>query len=234
MPSIKSRQSDRHASLLVAAAEGGQLECLQQLLADLSPDCQTVSGNTPLRAATALGDADCICELLKHGANIDLETSRGTALIAASAQGDAETLLLLLDHDASINLETASGTTALSAAIKQRRYAAVQVLLQRQADLEQPNCDGITPIALAQETGDTQILALVQQAQVQRAAQEALQCLDERSSQAEAASEQQQELDLKEVQQQMVGKQQILSSKLAELQVQNAELRQRFQRPQPV
>lgn len=67
------------------------------------------SGNTPLRAATALGDADCICELLKHGANIDLETSRGTALIAASAQGDAETLLLLLDHDASINLETASG-----------------------------------------------------------------------------------------------------------------------------
>ena len=42
-----------------------------------------------------------------------------------------------------------------------------------------------------------QILALVQQAQVQRAAQEALQCLDERSSQAEAASEQQQELDLK-------------------------------------
>lgn len=42
MPSIKSRQSDRHASLLVAAAEGGQLECLQQLLADLSPDCQTV------------------------------------------------------------------------------------------------------------------------------------------------------------------------------------------------
>ena len=43
------------------------------------------------------------------------------------------------------------------------------------------------------------------------------------------------ELDvLQEVQQQMVGKQQILSSKLAELQVQNAELRQRFQRPQPV
>ena len=67
------------------------------------------SGNTALRAATALGDADCICELLKHGAKIDLETSRGTALLAASAQGDVDTLLLLLDRGASIDHETASG-----------------------------------------------------------------------------------------------------------------------------
>ena len=68
------------------------------------------SGNTALRAATALGDADCICELLDHGANIDLETSRGTALLAASVQGDIDTLLLLLEKGATIDYETASGT----------------------------------------------------------------------------------------------------------------------------
>ena len=67
------------------------------------------SGNTALRAATALSDADCICELLDHGASIDLETSRGTALIAASTQGDADTLKLLLDRGANIDFETASG-----------------------------------------------------------------------------------------------------------------------------
>lgn len=67
------------------------------------------SGNTALRAATALGDADCICELLRYGADIDLESSRGTALLAASAQGDTDTLLLLLEKGATIDYETTSG-----------------------------------------------------------------------------------------------------------------------------
>ena len=42
MPSIKGRQTDRDVTLLVAAAESGQLEHLQQLLPDLNPNCQTV------------------------------------------------------------------------------------------------------------------------------------------------------------------------------------------------
>ena len=81
------------------------------------------SGNTALRAATALGDADCICELLDHGANIDLETSRGTALLAASVQGDIDTLLLLLEKGATIDYETASGTYIphLAITISQKR-----------------------------------------------------------------------------------------------------------------
>ena len=67
------------------------------------------SGNTALRAATALGDAECIFELLKHGADVNLETFRGTALIAASTHGDVDTLLLLLDQGATVDLETAVG-----------------------------------------------------------------------------------------------------------------------------
>ena len=79
------------------------------------PSCSLClqSGNTALRAATALGDADCICELLSHGANIDLETSRGTALLAASAQGDVDTLVLLLEKGATVDYETASGPCTL-------------------------------------------------------------------------------------------------------------------------
>ena len=42
MPSIKSRVSDLNANALVAAAEGGQLACLQQLLLEIDPNCQTV------------------------------------------------------------------------------------------------------------------------------------------------------------------------------------------------
>ena len=47
-----------------------------------------------------------------------------------------------------------------------------------------------------QDLGEMQILALLQQAQVQRAAEEALTSLDQRALQAEAASEQQQQLAL--------------------------------------
>ena len=46
---------------------------------------------------------------------------------------------------------------------------------------------------LVQDAGDMQILALLQQAQVQRAAEEALTSLDQRAMQAEVASEQQQQ-----------------------------------------
>ena len=133
-----------------------------------------------------MGDADCICELLRHGADIDLETSRGTALLAASAQGDFDTLLLLLEKGATIDYETASGalqilmslllpsqclastvyrhagTTALSAAIKQRRSAAVQILLSRRADLDRTNAHGVTPLAVAQVQGALQASCLTQ------------------------------------------------------------------------
>lgn len=47
-----------------------------------------------------------------------------------------------------------------------------------------------------QDVGDMHILALLQQAQVQRAAEEALHHLDESCLQDEVASEQQQELEL--------------------------------------
>ncbi|DBA83276.1 TPA: hypothetical protein ACH3X2_006778 [Trebouxia sp. C0005] len=199
MPSIRSLRTDVFASALVAAAEAGQLEELQLLLTKGDADAQTVvrSGNTALRAATALGDADCICELLRHGANIDLETSRGTALLAASVQGEIDTLLLLLEKGATVDYETASGTTALSAAIKQRRPAAVQLLLSRGADLDRANAHGVTPLAVAQDVEDMHILALLQQAQVQQAAEEALTSLDHSSRQAQITSEAQQDLDLK-------------------------------------
>lgn len=46
-----------------------------------------------------------------------------------------------------------AGTTALSAAIKQRRSAAVQILLSRGADLDRINAHGVTPLAVAQVQG---------------------------------------------------------------------------------
>lgn len=141
MPGIKKRQSDAATNALVAAAENGDLEELSQLLDAVDPNSQTVvrfrfkstniaqiasmltqstlpvqSGNTALRAATALGDADCICVLLNRGANIDLETSRGTALLAASSQGDIDILTLLLSRGANIDYETASGAAGFQPA----------------------------------------------------------------------------------------------------------------------
>lgn len=47
--------------------------------------------------------------------------------------------------------------------------------------------------AATQDVGDMQILALLQQAQVQRAAEEALSSMEHRAVQAEAASEQHQQ-----------------------------------------
>ena len=54
MPSIRGRQSDIFASALIAAAEAGQLQELQQLLTEGSPDSQTVVG-------TLDSDSSIIC-----------------------------------------------------------------------------------------------------------------------------------------------------------------------------
>ncbi len=53
------------------------------------------------------------------------------------------------------------------------------------------------PCFCGQDVGDMHILSLLQQAQVQRAAEEALTSLDDSSRQAQIASEAQQDLDLK-------------------------------------
>ena len=42
MPSITPRRADHFANAIIAAAEAGQLEDLQQMLAEGSPDAQTV------------------------------------------------------------------------------------------------------------------------------------------------------------------------------------------------
>jgi len=53
------------------------------------------------------------------------------------------------------------------------------------------------PCICAQDVGDMHILALLQQAQVQRAAEEALTSLDQSFRQAQIASEAQQDIDMK-------------------------------------
>jgi ankyrin repeat protein len=122
---------------------------------DRGLDGMITIGATPLlRAAKAL-DAPAAKLLVEHGANLELPTIRGvTPLMAAAgmasgdadtrgyyttddtAQRSADTLKILIDAGANINAkEPAAGKTALHEASRWGWNAAVQLLVDRGADL---------------------------------------------------------------------------------------------------
>jgi ankyrin repeat protein len=122
--------------------------------ADRGVDGMLTIGATPLlRAAKAL-DAPAAKLLVQHGANLDLATIRGiTPVMAAAgmasgdadtrgyytaedtAQRSADTLKILLDAGANVNSRDPRGLTPLHEAARWGWNAAVQLLVDRGADL---------------------------------------------------------------------------------------------------
>jgi ankyrin repeat protein len=134
--------------------------------ADRGVDGMLTIGATPLlRAAKAL-DAPAIELLVKHGANPNLPNMRGTTPVMAAAglgSVDADTrgvyttedtpmrsvasLKLLLDAGGQINLkDNIRGQTPLHGAAFWGWNAAVELLVQRGADLNAKDNQGKTPI----------------------------------------------------------------------------------------
>ena len=134
--------------------------------ADRGVDGMLTIGATPLlRAAKAL-DAPAIALLVKHGANPNLPNIRGTTPVMAAAglgSVDADTrgvfttedtplrsvesLKLLLDAGGEINLkDNTRGQTPLHGAAFWGWNAAVQLLVERGADLNAKDNQGKTPI----------------------------------------------------------------------------------------
>lgn len=93
-------------------------------------------GNTALMFAARGGDVQSARTLLEAGARVNDVNAFGTSpLIMAVHSGNLALLELLLDSGANINGND-SGHTALHAAILRGNYYAVQLLLDRDADLE--------------------------------------------------------------------------------------------------
>ena len=101
---VNQESYQRTTSPLLAAASGGHLPCLQQLLewgADAS--YSTPLGFTPLMAAVTNGYTNCVDALLACGADVNSMDLAGlSSIMLAASVGDVTTLQCLIRHGADV------------------------------------------------------------------------------------------------------------------------------------
>ena len=121
--------------------------------------------------AAVLNDLDTLKTVLAAGGNARAITSpySGTALIAAAHLGHAEVCEALIKARAPLDHVNNLGWTALIEAIVlgdggARHQATVEVLIKAGADLNLPDRQGVTPLALARQKGYAQIAEMLEQA----------------------------------------------------------------------
>src|SRR5215470_2839639 len=153
------------------AAEVGNAEILKLLIAaGANADSPNPEGQTALMAVARTGNVEAAQLLIDHGATIDAKEKWGgqTALMWASARRHPEMMKLLIAKGANVNASSINrdyqrhvtaegrpknldtgGLTPLLYAARENCLACVKVLLEKGADINLPDPDGVSPLLLA-------------------------------------------------------------------------------------
>jgi ankyrin repeat protein len=161
-------KDDSGTTPLVAAAVTRDLKLLQVLLdagSDIHAGNIDRSSGLPLVAAAESNDLPAVRLLLERGAG-ENRAALDRSLLAACLHGSTELATLLLDAGADVNAYVTAGSspeTPLTAAVYSDYQSAslVELLLARGADANRKDSRDMTPLALAKQHGDTQIVALL-------------------------------------------------------------------------
>jgi ankyrin repeat protein len=159
------------SSPLTEAANVADAEIVAMLLeAGANPNSANAEGQTALMVAARTGDVDLARVLVRHGADVDARESwRGqTALMWAVAQNLPEMADFLIASGADVNVRTLAndwdrqvtnepraqyrptgGLSTLQYAVRGGCMACVRAILERGADINAPNPDGVTPLMVA-------------------------------------------------------------------------------------
>ena len=123
-------KDDEGATALTAAAEAGDVDLVQKLLADgADVHSQDNDGWTALMSATAAGHRKIVELLLEAGADVNAQTNFGlTALMSAAGSGRTEVVEILVNKGADIKAKDNNTWTALIWASSEGHQDTVEVL----------------------------------------------------------------------------------------------------------
>ena len=190
---VNARANNRYSPLLVAAQYPGSTSAMGVLL-DSGAIVQLPKGQgaplfnaSPLFLAALAGNASILARLIQAGDRIDnkmyvLGMSPVTATMFVSQTERADSLRALLDAGARVDETDDDGLTLLGWAVIANRIEMARLLIQRGADPNHVDKNGMTPLLYAAsiDFGDSQIIDLLLQSGAHRNAstREGLTALD--------------------------------------------------------
>ena len=122
--STSNNVSNSITTSILEAATNGNLNILNQLIADKGSDNEAINeaddmGQTPLHYASDREHLDCVSTLLQNGANVNAIDSDGISVLqTAVISGNVDIVKLLLESGADPDLEDMDGETARSCALE--------------------------------------------------------------------------------------------------------------------
>jgi len=112
-----------------AAAESGNLECLDYLVNIDGTDSVSMFGENAIYHASIGGHVDVIKYLINAGYSVTRKTSFGfTALMVAAGGGHLETIKLLLSHGAEGCAKDSKGRTSRDIAVEKKHFDVANAL----------------------------------------------------------------------------------------------------------
>lgn len=168
---LNARDGNGRTPMMVAAFRQDDAAVRALIEAGANVNALDFQSYDVITIAAVLNDLDTLRTVLAAGGNARAITSpySGTALIAAAHLGHAEVCEALIKARAPLDHVNNLGWTALIEAIVlgdggPRHQATVEVLIKAGADLNLPDRQGVTPLALARQKGYAQIAEKLEQA----------------------------------------------------------------------
>ena len=168
---IEARDTLGRTPLMVAAYRRDTAAARALLRLGANPNALDNQSYDLITIAAVLNDLDMLKLAIESGGNARAITSpyNGTALIAAAHLGHAEVVAALVAARAPLDHVNNLGWTALIEGVVlgdggERHQATVEALIKGGADLNLPDRNGATPLALARARGYAKIAELLEQA----------------------------------------------------------------------
>jgi ankyrin repeat protein len=142
------------------------LVCISLILASCTKKETQAAKNSRLNQAANDGDVKAVQAAISDGADVNYMDGE-TALMAAVHYGYTDVVKLLLEKGADVNAKTTSGINAMYIALVSDRTEVIKLLLSANVDVNAGvTIDGkvYTPLAIAKQKGDTQIIELLEKA----------------------------------------------------------------------
>ena len=152
----------------------GKWAAAYQISGDLLVRSASLTGQFGQRTFTgqlnSLSDygGGCAARVVMRRRGDDGRVAGAGSLVAAAERGDAPALVAAIRGGADVNVANRSGTTPLMGAVANGDATIVRLLLEAGADEAAVDGDGRTALDLAEESAQTEILALLQDVDVLR------------------------------------------------------------------